>query len=89
LTPFALNLWLDTFEHGIEFNLAAGTGPIWTADEPLDLSGEQRWYLDREPPQFQDRLFTVKLSSHIRPHTTITAAPSIESSLSAIKASLA
>jgi hypothetical protein len=37
LKPFPLNLWLDTFEHGIEFNLAASAGPTWTADEPLDL----------------------------------------------------
>ena len=47
LKPFLLDKWLDTYEHGIEFNLAASAGPTWTADEPLDLSGEQRRYLDR------------------------------------------
>jgi hypothetical protein len=25
--PFLLDAWLDTYEHGIEFKLAAGTGP--------------------------------------------------------------
>ena len=41
LKPFLLDAWLDTYEHGIEFNLAASTGPIWTADQLLDLGGEQ------------------------------------------------
>jgi len=41
LKPFLLDIWLDTYEHGIEFNLAASTGPIWTASELLDLGGEQ------------------------------------------------
>ena len=26
LKPFLLDMWLDTYEHGIEFNLAASTG---------------------------------------------------------------
>jgi aspartate/methionine/tyrosine aminotransferase len=41
LKPFLLDVWLDTYEHGIEFNLAASTGPVWTANEILDLGGEQ------------------------------------------------
>jgi aspartate/methionine/tyrosine aminotransferase len=41
LKPFLLDAWLDTYEHGIEFNLAASTGPVWTANEILDLGGEQ------------------------------------------------
>ena len=27
LKPFLLDMWLDTYEHGIEFNLAASAGP--------------------------------------------------------------
>ena len=30
LKPFLLDAWLDQFEHHIEFNLAASTGPAWT-----------------------------------------------------------
>jgi DNA-binding transcriptional MocR family regulator len=41
LKPFLLDAWLDTYEHGIEFNLAASSGPIWTANQLLDLGGEQ------------------------------------------------
>jgi len=41
LKPFLLDLWLDTYEHSIEFNLAASTGPPWTANELLDLGGEE------------------------------------------------
>jgi hypothetical protein len=37
LKPFLL----DTYEYGIEFNLAASTGPTWTANELLDLGGEE------------------------------------------------
>jgi aspartate/methionine/tyrosine aminotransferase len=40
LKPFLLDAWLDSYEHDIEFNLAASTGPVWTADELLDLEGE-------------------------------------------------
>jgi aspartate/methionine/tyrosine aminotransferase len=40
LKPFLLDAWLDTYEHGIEFNLAASSGPTWTANELLDLCGE-------------------------------------------------
>jgi aspartate/methionine/tyrosine aminotransferase len=37
LKPFLLDIWLDAYEHGIEFNLAASTGPTWTVDEVLAL----------------------------------------------------
>ena len=30
LKPFLLDAWLDQYEHDIEFNLAASTGPVWT-----------------------------------------------------------
>jgi len=33
--PFLLDDWLDQFEHGIEFNLAASTGPTWTVNDVL------------------------------------------------------
>jgi aspartate/methionine/tyrosine aminotransferase len=43
LKPFLLDMWLDTFEDGIEFNLASSTGPSWTLNEILNLaSGEER-----------------------------------------------
>src|SRR5215468_10035308 len=35
--PFLLDTWLDQYEHGIEFNLAASTGPVWTVSEILAL----------------------------------------------------
>ncbi|MFZ0419118.1 MAG: aminotransferase class I/II-fold pyridoxal phosphate-dependent enzyme [Candidatus Sulfotelmatobacter sp.] len=41
LKPFLLDAWLDTYEHGIEFNLASSAGPAWTANELLDLGGEE------------------------------------------------
>src|SRR6201998_90219 len=41
LKPFLLDMWLDRSEHGIEFNLAASTGPVWTANELLALGGER------------------------------------------------
>jgi aspartate/methionine/tyrosine aminotransferase len=40
LKPFLLDTWLDNYEHGIEFNLAASTGPVWTANELLELGGD-------------------------------------------------
>jgi len=40
LKPFLLDAWMDTYERGIEFNLAASTGPAWTANELLNLGGE-------------------------------------------------
>jgi aspartate/methionine/tyrosine aminotransferase len=41
LKPFLLDAWLDTYEHDIEFNLAASTGPVWTPSELLELGGDQ------------------------------------------------
>jgi aspartate/methionine/tyrosine aminotransferase len=40
LKPFLLDAWLDRYEHSIEFNLAASTGPVWTVKEILALGGE-------------------------------------------------
>jgi aspartate/methionine/tyrosine aminotransferase len=41
LKPFLLDMWLDTYEHDIEFNLAASEGPRWTLNEILSLSSEE------------------------------------------------
>jgi aspartate/methionine/tyrosine aminotransferase len=41
LKPFLLDLWLDNYEHGIEFNLAASTGPSWTLNEILSLGNDE------------------------------------------------
>lgn len=40
LKPFLLDMWLDSYEHNIEFNLAASTGPSWTLNEILGLAGD-------------------------------------------------
>jgi aspartate/methionine/tyrosine aminotransferase len=40
LRPFLLDMWLDNYEHDIEFNLASSEGPSWTVNELLDLAGE-------------------------------------------------
>jgi aspartate/methionine/tyrosine aminotransferase len=39
--PFLLDDWLDQHEHGIEFNLAASTGPTWTVNDILALADEE------------------------------------------------
>ena len=41
LKPFLLDMWLDTYEHGTEFNLAASTGPSWTLSEILNLANDE------------------------------------------------
>ena len=41
LKPFLLDRWLDIYEHEIEFNLAASTGPSWTLNEVLNLAGDE------------------------------------------------
>ena len=41
LKPFQLDIWLDQFEHDIEFNLAASTGPNWTVNDILALSDDE------------------------------------------------
>jgi aspartate/methionine/tyrosine aminotransferase len=40
LKPFLLDAWLDQYEHDIEFNLAASTGPAWTVNEILALADD-------------------------------------------------
>jgi len=41
LKPFLLDIWLDAYEHDIDFNLAASTGPTWTVRDLLALAGEE------------------------------------------------
>ena len=41
LKPFLLDAWLDQYEHNIEFNLGASTGPTWTVNEILALGDEE------------------------------------------------
>jgi aspartate/methionine/tyrosine aminotransferase len=41
LKPFLLDAWLDQYEHDIEFNLAASTGPSWTVNEILALADDE------------------------------------------------
>lgn len=41
LKPFLLDAWLDQYEHEIEFNLAASTGPTWTVNDILALGDEE------------------------------------------------
>jgi len=41
LKPFLLDMWLDTYEHDIEFNLASSEGPRWTLNEILGLGSEK------------------------------------------------
>ena len=41
LKPFLLDDWLDQYEHNIEFNLAASTGPAWTVNEILALADDE------------------------------------------------
>jgi aspartate/methionine/tyrosine aminotransferase len=41
LKPFLLDAWLDQYEHGTEFNLAASTGPTWTVNDILALTDDE------------------------------------------------
>lgn len=41
LKPFLLDTWLDQYEHGIDFNLAASTGPAWTVNDILALADHE------------------------------------------------
>jgi aspartate/methionine/tyrosine aminotransferase len=41
LKPFLLDVWLDQYEHSIDFNLAASTGPAWTVNEILALADDE------------------------------------------------
>lgn len=39
--PFLLDDWLDQYEHDIEFDLAASTGPRWTVNDILALADDE------------------------------------------------
>jgi len=39
--PFLLDAWLDHYEHDIDFNLAASTGPTWTVNDLLALADDE------------------------------------------------
>jgi aspartate/methionine/tyrosine aminotransferase len=41
LKPFLLDAWLDQYEHDIDFNLAASTGPTWSVNDILALADEE------------------------------------------------
>ncbi|HEV2400308.1 MAG TPA: aminotransferase class I/II-fold pyridoxal phosphate-dependent enzyme [Candidatus Sulfotelmatobacter sp.] len=41
LKPFLLDNWLDQYEHGIEFNLGASTGPVWSVNQVLALADDE------------------------------------------------
>lgn len=41
LKPFLLDDWLDQYEHNVEFDLAASTGPKWTVKDVLALADEE------------------------------------------------
>lgn len=41
LKPFMLDVWLDQYEHNIDFNLAASTGPKWTVNDILALADDE------------------------------------------------
>jgi aspartate/methionine/tyrosine aminotransferase len=45
LKPFLLDAWLDQYEHDIEFNLAASTGPAWTVNDILALADDETRHL--------------------------------------------
>jgi hypothetical protein len=55
LKPFLLDAWLDQYEHDIEFNLAASTGPTWTVNDILALADDETHEaaLIGEPNSFQ------------------------------------
>ena len=46
LKPFLLDMWLDRYEHNIEFNLGGSAGPAWKVNEILNLAS------DKERQQF-------------------------------------
>jgi len=41
LKPFLLDAWFDQYEHDIEFNLGASTGPTWRVNEILALADDE------------------------------------------------
>ena len=70
LKPFLLDIWLDRYEHDIEFNLASSEGPRWTLNEILSLASEedrQRFMnhkLAYSRPAGADRLRTAIAEMH-------------------------
>ena len=40
--PFLLDMWLDRYEHNIEFNLGGSEGPAWKVNELLNLASEEQ-----------------------------------------------
>jgi aspartate/methionine/tyrosine aminotransferase len=41
LKPFLLDMWLDKYEHNIEFNLGGSEGPGWRVNEILNLASDE------------------------------------------------
>jgi aspartate/methionine/tyrosine aminotransferase len=41
LKPFLLDMWLDKYEHSIEFNLGGSEGPSWRVNQILDLASDE------------------------------------------------
>ncbi|HYA25503.1 MAG TPA: aminotransferase class I/II-fold pyridoxal phosphate-dependent enzyme [Terriglobales bacterium] len=41
LKSFLLDVWLDQYEHNIEFNLGGSTGPTWTVNHILALADDE------------------------------------------------
>ena len=41
LKPFLLDMWLDKYEHNIEFNLGGSEGPAWRVNEILSLARDE------------------------------------------------
>jgi aspartate/methionine/tyrosine aminotransferase len=42
LKPFLLDMWLDSWEHNIEFNLGGSEGPAWRVNEILSLATDEQ-----------------------------------------------
>src|SRR5215469_14217059 len=42
LKPFLLDMWLDKYEHNIEFNLGGSEGPAWRVNEILSLATDEQ-----------------------------------------------
>jgi aspartate/methionine/tyrosine aminotransferase len=42
LKPFLLDMWLDRYEHDIEFNLGGSEGPAWRVNEVLSLATDEQ-----------------------------------------------
>jgi aspartate/methionine/tyrosine aminotransferase len=41
LKPFLLDMWLDRYEHNIEFNVGGSEGPSWRVNQILDLASDE------------------------------------------------